>query len=705
MILTFTDGSTFLDLQTPWDIREATPGTKIYFYFVPVEQIKANFSTPSELTVLLSVQRPASFIQPIQFANEEQILGTPYVSLGSFSFQNRLEFESSGVNAFPLGFIPSALDFASVSADCSGLNQSVPPVYDRCAFYSSANYYGYDVSSTLRPRGYLGLPTSRGDIFLLEAETYVDREQLDPFMRVIHKVETGKLYKKYEKLINDNIQDYASRLRHNNVLDELVNTEINCSGLFLSSIEAYENSQFGKKIHKLFNLYTSAFNRHPTPYNPFRNFGQNIYSHAFGSILDNSDFEDRGSIATQYSTYTTEASNPKILDLYSFYFSGTEGSLATYQTRIESDPSAIIASSTLVPQTVEMINSSIINGVDIVHTSAISIYNEFVVYDLQQQENDTFIYNNAFLKMKSTVGLPRIRFRVKGSDLSDTYDTFRANNFLCPEHDFRLSVRALAATEDGSEFTDATLGVWIHTEVENNDQTWHYGVDGRWHLIKTTELPISRILSELTHKATFERVSRENPNNPPIQCLDPNIVFPRQTFLSGIGVFNEEDFHTFDFKFNTRNYCNIKTPEEYFKHNEKVHRFDQHYVIEIFMLPEYQNIDRFILMDRIDLRDETIYDMTRIDVTGTSTGHKKFPLCDIYHVDLNQEDIRSILNYYNSVAGKGRFEGKLGRSKFESSGLNLPSGGSRSDYRINPNNATVSRDVQTGHYVLVDFSN
>ena len=704
IILTFTDGTTFLDIQTPWDLREATPGNKGYFYYVPVNQLKATFSTPSELTVLLSVRRPQNFIKPIQFANQEQILGTPYVTLGSINFVNRDELEVMGQNALPLGFIPSALDFASVSADCSGLNQLVPPVYDRCAFNSSASYYGYNVSSTLRPRGYLGLTTSRNDLFLLEAETYVDREQLDPFMRVIHKVETGKIHKKYEKLVNDNIIDYAKRLRHNNVVDELVNKEINCSGLFLSSIEAYENSEFGKKIHKLFNLYTSAFNRHPTPYSPTQNFGQNIYAHAFGSILENSDFENRGPIATQYDTYTEVTTNPKILDLYSFYFSGSPGSLASYQTRTENNPSAIIASSTLVPQTIELINSSIINGVDIVHTSAISIYNEFVIYDLQQQENNNYIFNNALLKMKSTVGLPRIRFRVKGSDLSDTYDTFRANNFLCPEHDFKLSVRALAATEDATEFTDATLGVWIHTEVENGDQTWHYGVDGRWHLIKTTELPISRILSELTHKATFERTPRSTSGNP-LQCLDPNVAFPRQTFLSGIGVFNEDDFHTVEFKFNTRNYCNIKTPEEYFKHDEKVHRFDQHYVIEIFMLPEYQNIDRFILLDNVDLRDETIYDMTRIDVTGTPTGHKKTPLCDIYHVDLNREDIRSILNYYNSVAGKGRFVGKLGRSKFESSGLNLPSGGSRSDYRLNPSNTTIGRDGQTGNFTLVDFSN
>lgn len=704
VIISFTDGTDILNIQTSWDLRTAKPGQTIFPLFVNGASLKSTFPTSKNLTVLLSVQRPANFIQPIQFANAEQILGTPYVSLGSFLYiADPFDYETSGANPFPLGFVPSSLAFASVEADCSGTNQIVPPVYDRCAFTSSATYYGYDVSSTLKPRGYVGLPTGKGDLSLLENEFYVDREQLDPFMRVLHKIETGRLYKKYEKFVDDNIDIYAPTLRHFDVVDSLVNQEINCSGLFLSSLEAYENAPLGRKIHKLFNLYTSAFNRHPTPYDPIRDSGQKIYSHAFGSILENGDFEDRGSIATLYDLYTENARQPKILNLNSSYFSGSPGALAFYDTDTASDPSSIIASSTVLQTTKELVNSSIIHGVDIVHTSGVSEHNHFVIYDLQQQENDTFIYNNSFLRLKSINGLPRIRFRIKGSDFSDAPDTFRVDNFLCPEHDFKFTINALAAKEDGTEFTDATLGVWIHTELENSDQTWHFGVDGQWHLIKTSELTIPKILYELTHKRTFERVQRGGPNRPPLVCLDPDTVFPSQRFLSGIGTFKEQDFHKLDFTFNTRNYCSIKTPEEYYKHKEKVHRYDQHYVIEVFMLPEQQNIDRFILIEDFNLRDETIYDMTRIDATGTPTGHKKFPLCEIYHVNLDKEDIRAILNYYNSVAGKGRFEGKLGRDQYESSGLNLTSGGSRSAYRVNPLNATTLKDAQTGHFNLVDF--
>lgn len=701
VIITFTDGVSLLNVETPWDLRTVSPGQNILPFFVDGASLKSTFPTTRNLSVLLSVQRPASFIQPMQFANAEQILGTPYVALGSFLYvADVFDYQTSGQNRFSLGFIPSSLAFASVESDCSGTNLVVPSVYDRCAFNSSATHYGYDVSSTLKPRGYIGLPNGKGDLSLLEDEFYVDRDQLDPFIRVLHKIETGRIYKKYEKFVNDNIDIYAPTLRHFDVVGSLANKEINCSGLFLSSLEAYENAPLGKKIHKLFNLYTSAFNRHPTPYDPIRDFGPKIYSHAFGSILENSDLENRGPIATLYDLYTENTRQPKILNLNSSYFSGSPADLAFYDTSTVTNPSSIIASSTVLPVTKELINSSMIQGVDIVHTSGVSEHNHFVIYDLQQEENNSFIYNNAFLRLKSVDGLPRIRFRIKGSDFSDPIDVFRENNFLCPEHDFKLTVNALAATEDGEEFTDATLGVWIHTEVENSDQTWHFGTDGKWHLIKTSELTIPKILRELTHRRTFERSNRRG--RPPLVCLDPDTVFPSR-FLSGIGTFKKEDFHTFEFGFNTRNYCSIKTPEEYYKNKEKVHRYDQHYVIEVFMLPERGNIDKFILLDNFNLRDETIYDMTRVDATGTITNHKKFPLCDIYHVNLDKEDIRAILNYYNFVTGKGRFEGKLGRNQYESSGLNLDSGGSRSAYRVNPLNTTTARDAQTGNFTLVDF--
>jgi len=596
-------------------------------------------------------------------------------------------------NFFFLGFIPSALKFQGVSADCSGIIQDLPNIYaDRCAAYSTDQYYGYDASNTIKLRGFKDLEDD--DIFL-------DREQLDPFMAVVHKVATQKVYKKYEKYVHDNIQQFAADMLWKDVIGSMANEEIYCSGLFLSSIEAYENFGLGRKVHELFDLYATVFNRHPTTLALKTDFGSKIYAHAYGNILDNGDFEIKGNIARTYDLYTSSVENVKLLNRESIAFSGSEANLAGYQTKVETDPSAVIARSTSLSSTVELVNSSIVQGVELVHTSGTSLRNQFIAYDLQTPDAQSFVYNNAFLRLKAIDGLPRIRYRIKGSDFSDQADTYRADNFLCPEHEFHLKIRALAAREDGTGLNASRLGVWIHTATEGTNLTWHFNNKGRWELIDPADLTIRKIIDDLTFIHTFREDDR-SVERPIFQCLDSDELFPALTFLKGIGTFEPEDFQEITVKFNTRNYCRINTPEVYYKHHQKVHRHDQTYVIEVFMIPEPNGENNFVLIDDISLRDDTIYDLTRIDVTGTPTGHKKFPLCDIYHIDLTKQDIRAILNYYNQLAGKGIYVGGMSKYAVESSAVNDTSGGSRLDFRINPNNLTNAKDVATGNFTLIE---
>lgn len=706
VILSFVNGNDVVDIQTDWDLRTLIPGIHALQYTFPVSELKAVFAADTELTVLLSVQKPADFINNLVFMNEEHQALTKYLELGSLTLKDT-EYFSDTYNPsgyIPLGYIPSALSFASVGVNCSGIISAIPDVYERCALYSSANYYGYDVSTTLKSRGYRGFQNNSSDIFFFQADTYIDRDQLDPFMRVVHKVAEQKIYKKYEKHVQDNITDYASDLRWRDVVSELANKEINCSGLFLSSLDAYENFGLGRKVHELFHLYTSAFNRHPTNYLLTREFGSTIYAHAFGSIIENSDFENKGPEARTFNTYTTDIRDVKILNSESPYFSGTENAMSVYGTRPVTSLSEIIASSTVLPTTTELVNSGIIQGADLIYTSGSSPVNHFVVYDLQRQNADSFVYDNSFLRLKAVNGLPRLRFKISGTDLSDAYDTKRASTFLVPEHDLTLRIKALAALESGSKLINAKLGVWIHTDTEGSDLTWHFGKNGRWQLIKTSELTIDKILTDLTHIHEFTTVDRGQGNRPAYQCLDSNELYPLVDFLSGIGTFSPEEFETIEFKFNTRNYCRIRVPEEYYKVKNQVHRLDQTYVVEIFMIPERQNNERFILIDNVNLIDNTIHDLTRIDVTGTPTGHKKYPLCDIYHVDLNREDIRSIFNYYNALAGVSHNVGGMSRDPIESSGINLTSGGSRASDRLNPRNASFSVDSGPNTFSLVSFT-
>lgn len=695
VVLTLTDGVSSLDIQTSFDIKTIMPNMTSYIvHTVTSDQLTSVFPAGGNLSVYLSIQKPADFIQNITFLNEDHVANTPYMNLGNILVQDTLGFRD---RQLPLGFIPSALEFASVSTDCSGLISSIPAVYDRCIVSTPSSIYGYDASATLKTRG----PYALINNFTGQYRSYYqDRGQLDPYLAVIHKVADQSVRKKYEQYVEDNPTLFINDFSWKNVVASLTNEEIFCSGFYLSSLENYGNQGLGKKIPKLYDLYTSAFNRHPTSYARNKDFGANIYAHAFGNIIYNGDFERRGSIATSYGLYTTNISDTKLLNRSSIYFSGSEANLTSYQTYTTSALSSIIASSTTIPQTVELINSSIIAGADMIHTSGASLDNYFVLYDLQTVNSRSSLYNNALLRMKSVNGLPRIRFKIPGIDFSESYDEFRNNNFLCPEHNFNLTIRGLASLESGRTLVDSRLGVWIHTDTENSDQTWHYANDGKWKLINTNELTIPKILFDLTHEVKFRREDRSDRT---FQCLNSDSLY-LSNFLSGITTFREDEYQTFNIKFNTINKCHIRVPEEYYKHKEQVHRLDQTYVIEIFMIPGNGNTDKFILLDHIDLIDETIHDMTRIDVSGVPTGHKKYPLCKIKHVNLNREDIRSILNYYNQVAGKSFHEGILGRSSSESERTNYASGGSRLDFRINPEFLNNTKDPDTNHYTLLEVS-
>jgi len=706
VIISFINGTDVVNIQTDWDLRTLIPGIHPLQYKFAASELTSVFAADTELTVRLSVQKPASFVNNLVFMNAEHESLSQYMTLGTTILRNTEYFSDTFAPSgfIPLGFIPSSLTFASVSADCSGVISEIPEVYDRCALYSSANYYGYDVSTTMKSRGYRGFQNKSADIFFFQSDSYVDRDKLDPFMAVVHKIAEQKLYKKYEKHVKDNISQYASDLKWRDVVSELVNKEITCSGLFLSSLDAYENFGLGRKVHELYHLYTSAFNRHPTAYQLEREFGASIYAHAFGSIIENSDLESKGPEARTYSTYTTDIRDVKVINSTTPYFSGTANSMSVYGTTVVTNPSAIIASSLVLPTTTELVNSGIIANTDVIFTSGSSPVNHFVFYDLQQQKADSFVYDNAFLRMKSVNGLPRIRFKIPGIDLTESYDTKRSSNFLVPENNFTLKVRALAALENGSKLINARLGVWIHTDTEGSDLTWHFGKNGRWQLLKTSDLTITKILTDLTHTHEFTTVDRTQNNRPTFQCLDSEQLFPIVDFLSGIGTFSEDEFEEFEFKFDTRNYCRIKVPEEYFKIKNQPHRLDQTYVVELFMIPEASNTERFILLDNISLVDNTIHDLTRIDVTGTPTGHKKYPLCDIYHVDLSKEDIRAIFNYYNSLGGVSHNVGGLSRDPAESTGINFDNGGSRANYRINPRNTTYSTATGANNFNLVDLS-
>lgn len=619
-----------------------------------------------------------------------------------FNMPSVLSMHVTGIdnNALSLGFIPSALHFASALDLCQDEVSAIPEIYRRCSWNSSSITYGYNTSSTFKYRGHRPVYSDAKNVS--SVDYYLDRNQLDPYLAVAHRVMVEKVEKKYEQYVEDNFTVYAQDLSWKNVSKSLAAQEMNCSGMHLSSFRDFEDFSLNRKFAKLYDVYTSAFNRHPTRYDIANSPGPNVFAHAFGSLLENSDFETRGSIAVTYNLYNTSTSSVRVLDRSSPYFSGTAASLTTFSTYINSDPSSIIASSLSFPTTYELVNSSIINGVEMIHTSGASLQNQFVIYDLQAEDARSYIFNRALVRLRSINGLPRIRYRIEGSDFSEVYDTLRENNFLLPNHDFSLKINGLAANNSGRNLVGSLLGVWIHTDNEDG-YSWHFANNGHWTRLPNTDLTINNILSNLTHTIRFREEDRSvdssGGNRQPFQCLQVDEISPNSS-LSSIGSFTQDEFQEYTIKFNTFNKP-IVVPDAYYKNYNQVHRSEQKYIIEIFMIPSRENEDNFILLESINLRDDTLWDWTRIDVTGTPTGHKKFPLCDIKYVDLTREDVRVVFNYYNMICGKSYGNGILSRDSAESSGLNLDSGGGRLDYRTNPGWHDHSIDSTSKSYTQI----
>lgn len=570
------------------------------------------------------------------------------------------------------GLIPSSLEFVSTSATCSGLLSSLPDIYKDCIPNRNDLFYGYYLDSTIPTRGILEHGSD-----LTGSALYQDRGQFDPFMYVIYKIEQKKLEEIAYRLstTSNKREEYARNAYWLNVSGSEANKVLSCSNTILSSIEGYYNYSFGRKIHKLYREYLTTFNYHPLTTQVYSENTTDIITHCFGSILYNSEFQKRG--VNGQNLYTRDASNIIKLNTRS----------DTFGPSLANGSYSLAASNNLVARTsrdnysgtYEVVNSTIIDGVDMIHTSGASISNEFVLYDLSGFSEDPYIRENVFIKMRSINGLPRLRFHVSGSDFSDQPETFRQNTFLSPGHEFKVTLKGLASLNDGTGLTNAEIGVWIHTQPDSAGFSYHYSPEGEWVRLTNNRITVDKILNDLTHKGSFEvdGITRSDKLNSKIfRCLrtnnDPEAG--GSNFNDSIALYDEEYFSELSFTFNTFVGCGHTQ-------TSSLHNPEQHYVIEVFMVPKRENVNQFILLDNVSLRDETLWDYTRIELAGPLLGPLFNTYCEPGRLDLPEEDVRTIIKTFAGFAGKGRLDGFLSRDANKSKDVHGPNGGGRDSYR------------------------
>ena len=248
---------------------------------------------------------------------------------------------SSGVGYMPLGFMPSSLSFKEValrSSDGStvGIDQlldkaNVHPVWEICQNLSSTNFmFGYYVSNTFASRA---KQTGRGRYNptgtlkdTSSCVSYGRRGQLQEVVYVMNKAHDQEAYLQASSIVSgyllENGSINPSWETSSSLLDPVnfsswyasIPTGVDDEASFLtdcvvkgmgnylinkhsadSSLNYYEHFTFGQKVHQLYNAYLTDFSGHGTSNNYNLMGVPNFFSHTFGPLIYNSNFDIDGS--------------------------------------------------------------------------------------------------------------------------------------------------------------------------------------------------------------------------------------------------------------------------------------------------------------------------------------------------------------------------------------------------------------------------
>ena len=134
------------------------------------------------------------------------------------------------------------------------------------------------------------------------------------------------------------------------------------------------------------------------------------------------------------------------------------------------------------------------------------------------------------------------------------------------------------------------------------------------------------------------------------------------------------------------------------------------------MLPD-GGLNKFVIIDKVNLVDVTQKLRTMIPVYGSGTGLPKDidPLCNIQRITLTKDEVANIVKYFNKISGDTFRRGDATRSgAVDVTGFLERSGGSRINYRQNylwPTCKTVTntalgvpaRNIYSSSAIIIDI--
>lgn len=616
------------------------------------------------------------------------------------SWSNDLGSTDDGSTGFlPLGFIPSSLSYHPVFSGTPVNSLAMASgVYGRCQdLSSSSSFFGVYVSSTFPCMGLSALRSnSKGES---RPDRYVDMGRIDPIIPLMHKIAESKGKLKWKQFTESEaeIANYRPDNYWYNASDSLYFSAYD--EMFPVSKADYRDFEFGVGVARLYSLFKESGFAALSPANSEED-GKHFFARTYGSLFTNSDLSITG---LDFSVINTNLSSVTVLTPANIASLAPNTNI--FSTAFSEDyhvPVYGIKDST--PE--ELRNRRIIDNVDLVHVSATSPQNAITVYDLdaslERPSRENYTINQTLIRMKSIDGLSRIRFE-SGWDTNTSGVSPVLENNIRPDHEHKITVRALAANEDGVRLGGAKVGVWIHTSSEDGF-VWHFTPEGKWVVTSSAdEITKNKIITEFAHITDFKESKRKlqigaSGNETPFQCLE--VITAVEVNEPVISTFRENEFTDIEINFNTFNQP-ICLPSEYHRQFGQVHMIDatgtkkpkvfQNYTIEIFMLPSSSNKDKFVLVDSINLRDETMFNWTKIPVEEFDELYDE--------VAIERQEMRTIMKFFSELQGTVGGQNLRSTVIADTSGIFEVSGGSRINLRENPEWEGSYSTTATGNYL------
>jgi hypothetical protein len=449
---------------------------------------------------------------------------------------------------------------------------------------------------------------------------------------------------------------------------------------FPTSQEDYYNFEFGRDLHRFYHEYKNNFKWHRLSPDVQEQDGANIFSHTFGPLLYNHDFEDLGSVT---DLVASSFASPAKITVASDPFTGVGSFITSSMTSLV----YVSSTSSYEPTAIlERVTSGIVDGVELVLTSGTQDDSSFSIIKVPGSQRafyeDPFLFDKTLVIMRSGVGAAtRVRFDI--SKYAAVAPHPIATNFLSPEHEFKATLNSVISRDSGTTLGGRSVNVWIHTKPEA-DMMWSFTPEGKW--VQHSQL-VTRpdLFSKYAHSKRLTLKTNDtqaSSTSSTLECID-QAGTNRNSPVLGLGA---SSFENFEVNFHTRN-REIRVPNDYKSSHGQLHRLNQEYVVEVFMAPGAQ-ADEFMLVDNVKVQDLTLKTLSEIFAAGT----KSDPLCQLsyfkygceeYRVELSKQDLFDVLKHFNNISGKNAAAvAYASRDKNKTETIMESEGGSRIDYRF-----------------------